>query len=81
MCGRRLDRRSRRALVGLLRFRHSDGTHNNRDGSHPAYADCFSGILAYAFLAALLTLPFQQWFCLRLDAVPRRLELHERRKS
>jgi len=40
-----------------------------------------SGMLAYAFLAALLTLPFQQWFCLRLDAVPRRLELHERRKS
>jgi hypothetical protein len=27
------------------------------------------------------TLPFQQWSCLRLDAVPRRLELHERRKS
>jgi len=40
-----------------------------------------SGILAYAFLAALRTLPFQQCFCLRLDAVPRRLELHERRQS
>ena len=33
-----LDRRSRRALVGLLWFGHSHGTRNNRDGSCPAYA-------------------------------------------
>lgn len=39
MCGGRLDRRSRRALVGLLRFGHSDGARNDRDGSCPAYVD------------------------------------------
>jgi MFS family permease len=31
-----------------------------------------SGVLAYAFFGAPLTLPFRQWFYLRLDAVPRR---------
>lgn len=40
-----------------------------------------SGILAYAFFGGLLTLRFQQWFCLRLDAVPRRRNTQRFRRS